>query len=363
MWALRRHPLPRFPIGARASGSSALRAGRASSLASTLAALLALVGCTTYQPVAQQPGQSWAEARAAAQRAAERLAAEERAAARSHRVREGESLQRIARRYEVPAREIVAANRLAEPYRLRTGQTLLIPARPAPAALPPPEAPATVAQDRAAREAIARELAAEERARREAATVRVAELDAPLAAARPTGIGPAAPSVATGHQPLPEPDPAVLRRAQQATPPPLSGEGFLQPVQGRLLSGFGEKGDGRRNDGINLAAPRGTPVRAAENGIVVYAGESIPGFGRLLLIRHADGFTTAYGHLDAVLVAVGERVERGRIVGRVGDTGDVKTAQLHFQLRSGATPIDPRPHLASTGVQLAARPAARAPGS
>jgi murein DD-endopeptidase MepM/ murein hydrolase activator NlpD len=80
------------------------------------------------------------------------------------------------------------------------------------------------------------------------------------------------------------------------------------------------------------------------------------------LIRHAEGFTTAYGHLEEVLVAVGDRVERGQVVARVGDTGDVKTAQLHFQLRSGAKPIDPRPHLVGAGLQLAARPGGRGPG-
>ena len=333
---------------------------------------LALASCTAYQPVDQKPGQSWAEARAAAQRAAERAAAERAAARRFHRVQEGESVDRLARRYEVPAKEIIAANRLARPYTLKTGQTLVIPPRPSdPPPSPVPEAPATVAQDRTLRGAAATAAAALEPASRELGTVRVAALEPPTPSpppatarpvAEPAAVRPA-PGAAAARAPLPEPDPESLRRAQEAAPPPLSGEGFLPPVTGRLLSGFGDKGDGRRNDGINLAAPRGTPVRAAENGIVVYAGESIPGFGRLLLIRHAEGFTTAYGHLDQVLVQVGDRVERGQTVGRVGDTGDVKTAQLHFQLRSGATPIDPRPHLAgSGGVQLASRPAGRGPG-
>jgi murein DD-endopeptidase MepM/ murein hydrolase activator NlpD len=345
------------------------------SVAIVLAGTLSAGGCTPYQPVVQQPGQSWAEARAAAQRAAAR-AAIERAADRTHRVERGDSVDRLAKRYDVSAREIVAANRLAKPYTLRTGQTLVIPGRPVgPPPLPAPEAPATVAQDRAAREAAAA-AAARDRPAREAAEVRVAALDPPVVptpaaplASRPPSEPPRGSTslpgqpVTAGIAPsLPEPDAATLRRAQEATPPPLSGEGFLQPVEGRVVSGFGDKPDGRRNDGINLAAPRGTPVKAAENGIVVYAGESIPGFGRLLLIRHADGFTTAYGHLDRVLVAVGDRVERGQVVARVGDTGDVKTAQLHFQLRSGAKPIDPRPHLVRDGVQLAARPAGRGSG-
>jgi murein DD-endopeptidase MepM/ murein hydrolase activator NlpD len=301
-----------------------------------LTAALGLGACTVYQPVRQESGQTWADARAAAARAAERVDR------RTHRVREGESVGRLAQHYEVPAREIIAANQLKKPYGLRTGQTLVIPpgraataaAQPAPAE-PVARAPeATVAASPAAR-------------------VEVAEL--------PPAAAPAQPA-ATPRPALPEPDPATLRRAQETPPPPLSGEGFLQPVAGRVVSGFGDKPDGRRNDGINLAARRGTPVRAAENGIVVYAGESIPGFGVLLLIRHADGYTTAYGHLERATVAVGDRVERGQVVARVGDTGDVKTAQLHFQLRSGATPVDPRPHLVAAGVQLADRPDGAAPG-
>lgn len=321
------------------------RLRRAPLLATTaLAGAVALAGCSTYQPVSRAPGQSWVEARAAAARAAAGAAAAQR---RTHEVQPGESVGRLARRYEVKPSEIIAANGLAKPYALKTGQRLVIPS-PAPA-LPPPEAPATVAQGRAAREATV-------------AAVAVAELPAPPAAAAAAPAAPPPARPAAARAPLPEPDPAVLRRAQEATPPPLSGDGFLQPVPGRLVSGFGDKGDGRRNDGINLAAPRGTPVRAAENGIVVYAGESIPGFGVLLLIRHADGFTTAYGHLEQALVAVGDRVARGQVVARVGDSGDVKTAQLHFQLRNGATAVDPRPHLVATSVEVAARPSGRAPG-
>lgn len=311
-----------------------------------LAGVLALGACTVYQPVRQEQGQTWIEARAAAARAAERVDR------RTHRVRKGESVGRLARRYEVPAREIIAANQLEKPYRLRIGQNLVIP--PGRAAAPLPRAEPAVRPVEGAGTPAGSPVP----------RVQVVELPpAPSPPPRAEPAKPAAVAAQPGPRPtLPEPDPAALRRAQATPPPPLSGEGFLQPVAGRVLSGFGDKPDGRRNDGINLAARRGTPVRAAENGIVVYAGESIPGFGVLLLIRHADGYTTAYGHLERVTVAVGDRVERGQVVGRVGDTGDVKTAQLHFQLRSGATPLDPRPHLVTPGVQLADRPSGGAPG-
>ncbi len=308
-----------------------------------LAGALGLAGCTAYQPVEPRPGQSWAEARAEAQRAAERVAAERRL----HRVQRGESVARLAQRYDVPAGEIVAANRLRDPDKLLVGQTLVIPAKAAPPAGSQPTGGPLEGTIGAA------------------GTVRVTALPPPDGSPGPsTTPHPSAPVTGERTTPRPrvEPDPEALRRAQEVPPPPLSGAGFLQPVTGKLVSGFGDKGDGRRNDGINLAAPRGTPVRAAENGVVVYAGESIPGFGLLLLIRHADGFTTTYAHLDEVLVAVGERVERGQVVARVGDSGDVKTAQLHFQLRRGAAAVDPRPHLAAPPVQLASRATARTPG-
>lgn len=132
-----------------------------------------------------------------------------------------------------------------------------------------------------------------------------------------------------------------VRLAASTEPPPLSGRGFLWPAEGSLIEGFGERPDGSRNDGINIAAPERSEVVAAENGVVAYAGDQIAGYGQLILIRHADGFTTAYAHNEAVLVAVGEVVRRGQPIARVGRTGDVTTAQLHFEIRQGETPIDP----------------------
>ena len=121
-----------------------------------------------------------------------------------------------------------------------------------------------------------------------------------------------------------------------------------------MLDEFGVKPDGRRNDGINIAARAGTPVRAAENGIVVYAGSAVPAFGRMLIIRHAGGYLTTYAHNAALLVTVGDRVRRGQIVARVGATGDVARPQLHFQLRAGREPVDPR-RLLRGGTELARR--------
>ncbi len=125
---------------------------------------------------------------------------------------------------------------------------------------------------------------------------------------------------------------------------------FLWPVTGKVVSEFGPTEDGLHNDGINIAAPRGTPVRAAENGVVVYAGNELRGFGNMLLIRHADGFVTAYAHNESLLVARGDTVERGEIIARVGATGNVESPQLHFEIRVGTDAVDPREYLGSSGA-------------
>ena len=112
-----------------------------------------------------------------------------------------------------------------------------------------------------------------------------------------------------------------------------------------MISGFGATGKGRHNDGINIAAPRGTPVKAAENGVVAYAGNELRGFGNLLLIKHDGGWVTAYAHNEALLVRRGDRVRKGQTIARVGSSGGVSTPQLHFELRRGKNAVDPRKHL------------------
>lgn len=123
------------------------------------------------------------------------------------------------------------------------------------------------------------------------------------------------------------------------------GGRFLWPVTGPILSEFGPKDGGLHNDGINIGAPRGTPVVAADGGEVAYSGNELRGFGNLLLIRHADGWVTAYAHLDTVLVERGHTVKRGDKIGTVGQTGNVRSPQLHFEIRRGSRAIDPREHL------------------
>ena len=130
-------------------------------------------------------------------------------------------------------------------------------------------------------------------------------------------------------------------------PPSLavSDHGFIWPVHGRIVAAFGTGPQGTHNDGIDIAAREGTPVLAADSGEVAYAGNELRGYGNLILIKHPNGFITAYAHNQTLLVRRGEHVRRGQVIARVGATGTVNQPQLHFEIRLGARPLDPDTYL------------------
>jgi murein DD-endopeptidase MepM/ murein hydrolase activator NlpD len=128
--------------------------------------------------------------------------------------------------------------------------------------------------------------------------------------------------------------------------PARSGTGrFMRPVDGKIISGYGPKDDGLHNDGINIKAAKGTAVRAAENGVVAYTGSGMSGYGNLVLIRHQDRWMTAYAHMDKILVKKGDTVKAGQSIGTVGSTGQVDSSQLHFEVRKGTQAVDPAKYL------------------
>jgi murein DD-endopeptidase MepM/ murein hydrolase activator NlpD len=120
---------------------------------------------------------------------------------------------------------------------------------------------------------------------------------------------------------------------------------FRWPVKGRIIAGFGQRPNGTQNDGINLAVPEGTPVKAAEDGTVAYAGNELKGYGNLVLIRHANGFVSAYANASNIAVKRGDTVKRGQVIAHAGQTGNVTSPQLHFEIRKGSTPVDPAKYL------------------
>ncbi|NWH08829.1 MAG: M23 family metallopeptidase [Alphaproteobacteria bacterium] len=136
---------------------------------------------------------------------------------------------------------------------------------------------------------------------------------------------------------------------------PSVGEGELSsrvafdwPLRGRVITGFGVRANGERNDGINIAAAEGDPVRAAADGTVTYAGDELRGYGKLVLIRHPNGYVTAYAHNSSIRVDKGDRVRRGQVIAAAGRTGAVDRPQLHFEIRKGVQPVDPRRYLGGT---------------
>ena len=232
---------------------------------------------------------------------------------RVHTVKSGETGIAIAIAYGVPWDKVVAANRLKPPYVLEVGDRLLLPSARQVAALSP-----------------------EERAR--AFSVDIDDIitgGEPAATLPTTHKGPAAPTPRAQKTPSSAPRPTPMPGVISDAPP------FRWPVEGRTLSSFGAKPGGRFNDGVNLKASAGAPVRAAGDGVVAYAGDAIPGFGNLVLIKHPGGWVTAYGHAEALLVARGARVQAGDVIARAGSTGAVNEPQVHFEIRRGRAPVDP----------------------
>jgi murein DD-endopeptidase MepM/ murein hydrolase activator NlpD len=240
---------------------------------------------------------------------------------RVHVVASGETLYSVARRYQVDQSELTRLNDLRAPYTIRVGQHLRVPA-------PQLRDAETMV---AARDAGAA-----------SAPGAVVESDVAEPAERDTAAG------GTSNGVAPPRDPGKSEAEKQmalANPPPLSSRKFLWPVDGKVLLSFGSKGSGLHNDGVNIAAPAGTVVRAAENGVVAYAGNELRGFGNLLLVKHDGGWMTAYAHNASLLVRRGDQVKRGQPIARVGQSGNVSTPQLHFELRRGKSAVDPIQHL------------------
>ena len=126
------------------------------------------------------------------------------------------------------------------------------------------------------------------------------------------------------------------------------GEGALEwPVRGQVVGRFGRETHPRfgttiNNNGLDIAAALGTPVQSVARGSVEYTSEDFASYGPIVILNHGDGFMTLYAHLSDILVAVGQQVTAGQIIGRVGDTGSLKGAILHFEVRKGGTALNPQ---------------------
>ena len=192
-----------------------------------------------------------------------------------------------------------------------------------------------------------------------AGETKTAALPAPTPAAQPAKPKAAAPVVASAPAdkvtaqpkavaPAPEPkapEPQTTASLPKTEEPASPNADFRWPARGRVIAGYAGKGG---NEGINIAVPEGTPVKAAEGGVVAYAGSELKGYGNLVLIRHPNGYVSAYAHNGELSVKRGETVKRGQVVAKSGQSGNVNSPQLHFELRKGSTPVDPMPYLSSS---------------
>jgi len=230
-----------------------------------------------------------------------------------HVVNRGDTLLRIAHRNHVSVAELAKANSLDPSAKLKLGMKLTVPGAKT-AAVAPASQPVAAAQPAAASVAPATKMAAvtsdpQQKARLAQATTTPADVLA-----------------------------ETLVKANEATGALPT---FRWPVRGKVITSYGAKTNGKANDGINLAVPEGTPVKAAEDGVVAYSGNELKGYGNLVLVRHSNGYVTAYAHASELLVKRGDSIKRGQIIAKSGQSGEVGSPQLHFEIRKGSAPVDP----------------------
>ena len=267
---------------------------------------------------------------------------------RTHVVKQGETLASIATEYNVDERVVASSNQLQAPYRLSAGQELWIPdpitnvaaapSRPTALDLPPVEAAPVKSLGQIKAQALPPPPPSAESAVEGATPI-----------APPTQpLTPPAPPVAV---PVPEKEVAIVApRNPIPEPAARASAKFARPLSGKILTRFGLLSPGLHNDGINISAAQGALVRAADNGVVAYAGNELKGFGNLLLIKHADGWTTAYAHNEKLLVKRGDAVKQGQTIATVGRTGNVDAPQLHFEVRKGTQAMNPEDYLDKAGA-------------
>ena len=231
---------------------------------------------------------------------------------RYHLVRSGETGIAIARAYGIDWSRIVTANELTEPYVLRVGMRVLIPGT----------APGRTSME-------------------ERATAFRLDVDDLVTGSSPAIASTQRPARATASASAARVLPATTPVAE---PSRFSGA-FVWPVRGKLVGRFGPGASGEKNNGIKIAVPLDTPIKAAADGVVAYAGEEIAALGGLVIVKHGDGWTTVYGHASKLLVRRGQAVKRGQTIAESGDSGFADRPELHFEMRKGRTPVNPLPQL------------------
>jgi murein DD-endopeptidase MepM/ murein hydrolase activator NlpD len=237
-----------------------------------------------------------------------------------HFVNHGDTLASIARKNHISAAELARANGLEPSAKLRLGTKLTVPgAKTAAAAAPLAPAPVAAAPVAAALQPVAAT---------PVPTTKVAAVAGPAQSARLA-------QATSNIEEKPAETPAKAAETTSSLPT------FRWPVRGKVITSYGAKTNGKSNDGINVAVPEGTPIKAAEDGVVAYSGNELKGYGNLVLVRHSNGYVTAYAHASELLVKRGDTIKRGQVIAKSGQSGEVASPQLHFEIRKGSSPVDP----------------------
>ena len=260
------------------------------------------------------------------------------------RVKKGDTLYSIAKHHEVPIREIIEINNFNPPYTLRAGQIIKLP-----------KAKYHIVEKGDTLYNIAKRYNVER-----STLSRTNNLSAPYTLKLGQKLlipGSIVTNTSYGksyHNPQSDITPAKTTKIYRTTyqkdyisakPQKNRKNKFVWPVNGQIISDYGPIAKGRNNDGINIKAPKGTPVKAADDGIVAYAGNELKGFGNLILIKHYDGWVTAYAHTESMDVKKGQKVLKGDTIAKVGTSGGVSTPQLHFETRAGKKAYNPKAYL------------------
>jgi murein DD-endopeptidase MepM/ murein hydrolase activator NlpD len=237
-----------------------------------------------------------------------------------HTVMSGDTLSRIAHKYHVKVKDLAVANGIQPETPLKIGDKITVPVKTVAAA---PKTPQVAA---------------------------VAGKPQPGIPAKPTGPAKPGGTPKVAANDTPNKVQMVAPAEAQADETGTTANGapaFRWPIRGRVIANFGSKVNGASNDGIDLAVPEGTPIRSADDGVVAYSGSELKGYGNLVLVRHANGFVTAYAHASELMVKRNDQVHKGQVIAKSGQTGTATTPQLHFEVRKNSAPVDPMQYLPS----------------
>ncbi len=235
-------------------------------------------------------------------------------------VKRGDTLYEISRQHQVDMASLARINKLQAPYTLKTGQSLRLPSRSFALASAPPKKSATQ---------VAKSVAPKAKPSKPKTRLVLAKGPDPYA-------------------PKPKAKPRKQNYAKAKTPNSFRHgdvKDFRWPVKGKVISRFGPKKGGIYNDGINISVPNGARIKASGDGVVVYAGTELKGYGNLLIVKHNNGWLSAYAHNQKILVRRGDVVKRGQAIALAGNSGNVEKPQLYFALRKGRKAVDPLKYL------------------